>query len=45
MNISQNVETAAQFFPQKTAIIFEGLEISYSDLNEQVDRLANQSEK
>jgi len=44
MNISQNVETAAQFFPEKTAIIFEGLEISYSELNEQVDRLANSLE-
>ena len=29
MNISQNVERAAKFFPEKSAIVFEGTQISY----------------
>ena len=41
MNISQNVERAAQFFPENIAIVFEGAEITYSDLNKRVDLLAN----
>ena len=41
MNISQNVESAAQFFPEKIAIVFEGTEITYGDLNKRVDLLAN----
>ena len=41
MNISQNVERAAKFFPEKPAIIFEGTQISYADLNARVNRLAN----
>lgn len=41
MNISQNLERAAIFFPEKTAIIFEGRTISYKMLNTAVNRLAN----
>jgi long-chain acyl-CoA synthetase len=41
MNVAQNVETAAKLFPEKTAILFEGKEISYSDLNVMANRLAN----
>ena len=41
MNISQNVERAAKFFPDKPAIVFEGTRISYADLNARVNRLAN----
>ena len=41
MNISQNVERAAKFFPEKSAIVFEGTQISYADLNARVNRLAN----
>jgi long-chain acyl-CoA synthetase len=41
MNISQNVERAAKFFPEKPAIVFEGTRITYADLNARVNRLAN----
>jgi long-chain acyl-CoA synthetase len=41
MNISQNVERAAKFFPNKPAIVFEGAQIPYGDLNTRVNRLAN----
>ncbi len=41
MNIAQNVERAAKFFPDKTAIVFEGTRQSYADLNARVNRLAN----
>jgi long-chain acyl-CoA synthetase len=41
MNISQNVERAAKFFPEKSAIVFEGARIPYGDLNARVNRLAN----
>ena len=41
MNISQNVERAAKFFPEKSAIVFEGTRIPYGDLNTRVNRLAN----
>lgn len=41
MNISQNVERAAKFFPEKFAIVFEGTRIPYGDLNARVNRLAN----
>jgi long-chain acyl-CoA synthetase len=41
MNISQNVERAAKFFPEKPAIVFEGTQIPYADLNARVNRLAN----
>ena len=41
MNIAQNIETAAKLFPDKTAILFEGKEITYSELNATANRLAN----
>ncbi len=41
MNVAQNVETAARLFPDKTAILFEGKQTSYSELNAAVNRLAN----
>ncbi|MBI9082324.1 MAG: long-chain fatty acid--CoA ligase [Desulfobacterales bacterium] len=41
MNISDNIQRAANFFPGHTAIIFEGNAISYADLNARVHRLAN----
>jgi long-chain acyl-CoA synthetase len=41
MNISQHVERAAKFFPDKPAVLFEGSALTYRDLNDRVDRLAN----
>jgi long-chain acyl-CoA synthetase len=41
MNISQNVERAAQLFPDKTAIVFEGRRIAYGELNDRVNRLSS----
>ena len=41
MNIAQNVERAAIFFPDKTAILFESRHISYKELNQTSNRLAN----
>ena len=41
MNISQHVERAAKFFPDKPAIIFEGVLLTYRDLNARINRLAN----
>ena len=41
MNISHHIERAATFFPDKTAILFEGLRLTYRDLNARVNRLAN----
>ena len=41
MNVCENVERAALFFPEKAAIIFEGREMSYRQLNTQANRLAN----
>jgi long-chain acyl-CoA synthetase len=41
MNISQNVERAATFFPDTPAVVFEGTAITYADLNGRVNRLAN----
>jgi long-chain acyl-CoA synthetase len=41
MNIAQHVERAAKFFPDKPAIIFEGAQLQYGDLNERANRLAN----
>lgn len=40
MNVTQNVERAATFFPDKPAILFEGRQISYNDLNKNANRLA-----
>ncbi|BBO93151.1 long-chain-fatty-acid--CoA ligase [Desulfosarcina ovata] len=41
MNVTQNVEQAAKIFPEKAAIIFEGRNISYGELNSQATRLAS----
>src|SRR5438477_6588124 len=41
MNIAQHIERAAKFFPEKPAIIFEGAQLQYGDLNERANRLAN----
>lgn len=41
MNIAQNIERGAKFFPDKPAIIFEGAQLQYGDLNTRVNRLAN----
>lgn len=41
MNVSDFVERAARLFPEKTAIVFEDRKISYRQLNETVNRLAN----
>jgi long-chain acyl-CoA synthetase len=41
MNIAQHVERAAKFFPDHPAIIFEGAELSYRELNLRASRLAN----
>jgi long-chain acyl-CoA synthetase len=41
MNIAQNVERAAIFFPDKIAILFEGRHITYKELNQKANRLAN----
>ena len=40
MNIARNIETAAQLFPDKTAVLFEEKEITYSELNTAANRLA-----
>ena len=41
MNIAQNIETGAKLFPGKTAILFEGEEITYDELNTAANRLAH----
>ncbi|MEP7200925.1 MAG: AMP-binding protein, partial [Chloroflexota bacterium] len=41
MNIAQHVERAAKFFPDKMAILFEGAQLQYADLNTRANRLAN----
>jgi long-chain acyl-CoA synthetase len=41
MNIAQNVDRAARFFPDKPAILFEGDRLTYGELNATVNRLAN----
>ncbi len=41
MNIAQHVERAAKFFPDRVAIIFEGTQLPYSELNTRANRLAN----
>ncbi len=40
MNIAHNLERAARHFPNKPAILFEGAEISYCQLEEAVNRTA-----
>src|SRR5438093_3588147 len=41
MNIAQHVERAAKLFPDKPAIIFEGAQLQYADLNSRANRIAN----
>ena len=41
MNIAQHVERAARFFPDHPAILFEGSDLSYRELNLRANRLAN----
>lgn len=41
MNVIQNVEQAAKVFPDKTAIIFENRQISYSELYRHACRLSD----
>ena len=41
MNVVQNVETATKLFPVKIAILFEGKQIRYNQLNAAANRLAN----
>jgi len=41
MNIAHHVERAARFFPDKPAIRFEGITLTYRELNEQANRVAN----
>ncbi|MBH8553201.1 long-chain-fatty-acid--CoA ligase [Nostocaceae cyanobacterium CENA357] len=41
MNIAQNVERGCCLFPNKPALIFEGLYFTYKQLNEMANRFAN----
>jgi long-chain acyl-CoA synthetase len=41
MNIAEHVERGARFFPDHPAILFEGSELSYRELNLRANRLAN----
>jgi long-chain acyl-CoA synthetase len=41
MNIAQHIERAAKFFPERAALLFEGVTWTYSDLNARANRLAN----
>jgi long-chain acyl-CoA synthetase len=41
MNIAQNVELGCCLFPNKPALIFEGLYFTYKQLNEMANRFAN----
>src|SRR4030042_5939021 len=40
MNISNNLETAALYFPNRPALSEAGREITYSEFNHQVNRVA-----
>ena len=40
MNISKNLERSAFYFPGNTAIIEQGMEISYAELNARANRIA-----
>ncbi len=40
MNITQSIERAARYFPEKTALFFEGAPISFHQLNSRAARLA-----
>ena len=41
MNVIQNVEQAARLFPDKPAILFEDLEITYGQLDQRASKLAD----
>ena len=41
MNIAGHVERAAKFFPDRAAILFEGMPLTYGELNAQANRLAH----
>nr|MBW4635314.1 AMP-binding protein [Iphinoe sp. HA4291-MV1] len=41
MNIAHNVERGRRFFPNKTALIFEGNSWTYKDVDEMANRVAN----
>jgi long-chain acyl-CoA synthetase len=41
MNLSNNLLRAAKYFPNKPALREDKLELSYSQLNEKVNRTAN----
>jgi long-chain acyl-CoA synthetase len=41
MNVAQHIERAAAWFPDHAAILFEGRALSYRELNDQANRLAN----
>jgi long-chain acyl-CoA synthetase len=45
MNVVENVERAAKFFPEKTAILFEGRQINYAELNTISSKLADSFQK
>lgn len=45
MNVVENVERAAKFFPEKTAILFESRQISYVELNTISSKLADTFQK
>jgi long-chain acyl-CoA synthetase len=41
MNITQHIERGCRFFPQKTALIFEGKSFTYKELNQLANCAAN----
>jgi long-chain acyl-CoA synthetase len=41
MNIAHNVERGRRYFPNKTALIFEGKFFTYTDLDQMANRIAN----
>jgi len=45
MNVVENVERATKIFPEKTALLFEGRQISYAELNTISSKLADTFQK
>ncbi|MCZ7570145.1 MAG: long-chain fatty acid--CoA ligase [Ardenticatenaceae bacterium] len=41
MNVSQNVERARRFFPEKPALIYEDRTYTYAELDDEVNRVGN----